>query len=106
MSGVFHYGMTVAKTGVSQASGAASAGTTLPTVSSSSNTDVPKYIRVAATAAAYFRIGAGAQTCVAGDLLVQPGDAVVMAVPSGYTNFACLQVSVAGVVVVTPLENM
>ena len=95
--------VTVTKTGVQQASGAASAGGALPAMSSG---EVPRYIRVAATVAACIRIGAGAQTAVATDLQVQPGDAVIMAVPSGYTNFAVIQVSAGGLVQISPLENM
>ena len=95
--------ITVTATGVSQASGAASAGGTLPNCSSG---EKPRYIRVAATAAACFRMGAGAQTAVATDLQVQPGDAVILQVPTGVTNFAVIQVAAAGVVQISPLENM
>jgi SH3-like domain-containing protein len=102
MSNTFENSITVTKTGANTASGAASAGGTIPTCSSG---ELPRYIRVTASNAAYFRIGPGAQTAVNTDLMVQPGDAVTMAV-CNLTNYACLQVSVAGVVVVTPLENM
>jgi hypothetical protein len=95
--------ITVTATGVSQASGAASAGGTLPSCSSG---EKPRFIRVAATAPACFRMGAGAQTAVATDLQVQPGDAVILQVPTGVTNFAVIQVAAAGVVQVSPLENM
>lgn len=94
--------ITVVKTGVAQASGAASAGTTLPTAQSG---EVPRYVRVAATVAACIRIGAGAQTAVTTDLQVQPGDAVTMAVPRGFTHFAVIQVSAPGVVQISPLED-
>jgi hypothetical protein len=43
---------------------------------------------------------------VAGDMMVQPGDAVVVHVPSGVTDIAALQVSGAGTVQVSPLENL
>jgi hypothetical protein len=94
---------TVTKTGASVTTGAASAGSTIPTASSG---EAPRYIRVAASAAAYFRIGVGAQTALATDLQVQPGDAVILHVPSGVTHFAALQVAASGVVQVSPLENM
>lgn len=103
MANTFGNSITVVKTGVSQASGAASAGAAIPTAQSG---EIPRYIRVAATVAACIRIGAGAQTAVATDLMVQPGDAVILSVPSGFTNFAVIQVAAAGVVIVTPLENM
>jgi hypothetical protein len=95
--------ITVVKTGVSQASGATSAGTTLPTALSG---EVPRFIRVASTQAAFFRMGAGAQTAVNTDLLVQPADAVILQVPSGFTHFAVIQSGTAGIVNVAPLENM
>lgn len=95
--------ITVTATGVSQASGATSAGGTLPNCSSG---EKPRFVRVAATAAACYRMGAGAQTAVTTDLQVQPGDAVVLQVPAGVTNFAVIQVAAAGVVQISPLENM
>lgn len=94
---------TVVKTGVQQASGAASSGGLLPLDSSG---NVPRYIRVAATAPACVRLGAGAQTAVTTDLQVQPGDAVVLSVPLGFTNFACIQASAGGgIMQISPLEN-
>lgn len=95
--------ITVTATGANIATSGVSAGTTIPV---SSSGERPRYIRVAATAAAYVRIGVGAQTAVTTDLLVQPGDAVVLGVPSGVTHIAALQVAAAGVVQVSPLENM
>ena len=103
MSNTFEGAITVVKTGVSQASGAASAGTTLPTCQSG---EIPRYIRVAATAPACFRMGSGAQTAVATDLQVQPGDAAILHVPSGFTHFAVIQVSTGGFVQISALENM
>jgi len=94
--------LTVTVTGVSITTGAASSGGTLPNASSG---EVPRYVRVAASAAACVRIGAGAQTAVATDMLVQPGDAVIMAVPRGCTHVAAIQLSAAGIVIVTPLED-
>ena len=93
---------TVVKTGVQQVSSAASSGGLLPLDSSG---NVPRYIRVAATAPACVRLGAGAQTAVTTDLQIQPGDAAVMSVPLGFTNFACIQVSGPGIVQISPLEN-
>jgi hypothetical protein len=97
--------ISVVVTGVQVATGAASAGGTLPVVSGSTG-GVPRYIRVAATAACYMRIGAGAQTAVAGDLMVQPGDAVILEVSQGITNYAAIQVAAAGVIQISPLENV
>lgn len=94
--------LTVTVTGVSITTGAASSGGALPVASSN---EIPRYIRVAATAAATFRMGIGAQTALTTDLLVQPGDAVVLAVPRGVTHCAALQVTAAGIVQVSPVED-
>lgn len=94
--------LTVVATGKSQASGAASAGTTLPTAADG---NIPRYIRVAATQPACFRFGFGSlPTAVTTDLQVQPGDAVILTT-NGATHFAVIQVSTGGVVQVSPLEN-
>lgn len=94
--------ITVVATGKSQASGAASAGTTLPTAADG---NIPRYVRVTATNPACFRFGYGSlPTAVTTDLQIQPGDAVILST-NGATHFACIQVSVAGVVQVSPLEN-
>ncbi len=93
---------TIVKTGVAQATTGTSAGGLLPTDSSG---NVPRYIRVASTAAACFRMGAGAQTAVFTDTQIQPGDACVLSVPLGVTNFAVIQVASPGVVQISPLEN-
>lgn len=102
MSYNFTTPITVTVTGKSQASGAASAGTTLPVDSSNA---VPRYVRVAATAPACFRFGYGSlATALATDLQIQPGDAVILTT-NGATHFSCIQVSTGGVVQVSPLEN-
>lgn len=94
--------ITVGATGVSITTGAASAGATLPNDSSGNKA---KYYRVAcATAAALVRVGNGAQTAIATDLLVQPGDAVILNC-AGCTNVAAIQLASAGTVIVTPLED-
>lgn len=94
--------LTITVTGKSQASGAASAGTTLPIAADG---NVPRFIRVAATAPACFRLGWGSlPTAVATDVQVQPGDAITLTT-SGATHFAVIQVSTGGVVQVSPLEN-
>lgn len=95
--------ITVLATGVTLASGAASTSATIP--KTSSNTDAV-YIRIAATAPACIRVGAGAQTAVTTDLQVQPGDAICLQVPRGITTIACIAATAtAGVVQVSPLEN-
>jgi hypothetical protein len=66
----------------------------------------PRFVRVAATAAAHvqlFKDGAG--TATTADTLVQPGDAITLAVPNGLTNIAAIQSAAAGLVQVSPLED-
>ena len=95
--------ITVSVTGVALATSAVSNSTTIPNMSSG---EKPRFIRVAATQPACVRIGAGAQTAVTTDLQVQPGDAVILQVASGVVTIAVVQVTAAGVVQVSPLENM
>lgn len=89
-------------TGVNITTGAASAGATLPLTSSGT---VPRFIRIAATVAACVRIGTGTQTAVATDMLVMPGDAVIVST-NGCTHIAAIQQSAAGVVQVSPVEDV
>lgn len=94
--------LQIVKTGVSTATSGTSAGVTLPTTSSGG---VAQWVRIAATAAAYVRLGTGAQTAVNTDMVVQPGDSVVMAT-NGATHAAALQVSAAGVVQISAVEGL
>ena len=101
MSNVFLGYLQIAATGTRTASGAASTSAAIPNNSAG---NLPRYIRVAATAAAHIRLGPGTPVAVNTDLLLQPGDQVVMAV-MGMTNYAVIQDSAAGFVCVSPLEN-
>ncbi|MES2187957.1 MAG: hypothetical protein V4505_25625 [Pseudomonadota bacterium] len=94
--------VTVTATGILLTTSGASAGGALPVASSG---EIPRYVRVAATAAATVRMGVGAQTALTTDMLVQPGDAQIMVVPRGVTHMAALQVTAPGVVQVSPLED-
>jgi hypothetical protein len=89
-------------TGVNIATSGTSASATIPNMSSG---ELPRYIRVSASLAAYVRLGKTTATAVNTDMMVQPGDAVVMCV-AGCDTIAALQVSAAGVVQVSPMENM
>lgn len=89
-------------TGVNITTGAASAGATIPM---SSAGVVPRYIRVTASVAACVRIGTGAQTAVATDMVVQPGEAVFLSV-NGCTHIAAIQQAAAGTVQVSPVEDI
>lgn len=92
---------TVTRTGIQLATSIASNGAAIPLNSAG---EVPRLIRIAASQPACIRIGSGVQTAVTTDLQVQPGDAVVITT-NGCTNIAAIQVSAAGVVQVSPLEN-
>lgn len=94
--------ITVTATGTRTATSGTSAGTTLPNGASGA---VPPYVRVAATVAAHFRMGVGAQTAVTTDIMVQPDAPVILVVPPSYTHYAVIQDSAAGVVTVTPVEG-
>jgi hypothetical protein len=94
-------GILISVTGIQIATTATSANATIPNDSSG---NIPRWIRIAASAPACVRLGTGAQTAVATDLQVQPGDAVIIAT-GGRNNIAAIQVSAAGVVQVSPLEN-
>ena len=97
-----HDYITTGNTGISLASGAASNGATLPLDLAG---NVPRLIRISATAPACIRIGVGAQTAVITDLQVQPGDSAVIST-NGRTHIAVLQVAAAGIVQISPLENL
>ena len=78
-----------------------SASVAIPTDSAGTT---PKYLRLAATQACYARLGASGVTAAAGDLLVQPADAVVIKT-HGLGYVAALQVSGGGVLQISPLED-
>jgi len=109
MSNTFEMAITVVAPGVAITTSAASANATIPLDSAG---NVPKYIRVSATASSYVRIGNGTPAAVSGDLLVQPGDAVILPT-CGYTKIAAIWVAAtgngvfsgAGAVQVSPMEN-
>jgi len=104
MSSTYEGGpMMVIATGVNIATSGTSASATIPLNSAG---ETPRYIRVVATAAAFVRLGKASATAVTTDLLVQNADSVILAVPNGYTKIAAIQVSGAGVVQVSPLENV
>lgn len=94
--------LTILATGVNITTSGVSAGATLPLNTAGV---APSFIRVAATAAAYIRIGTGAQTAVNTDMMLSPGEAVVLSTGKN-THIAALQVTAAGVVQVSPVEDV
>lgn len=89
--------------GIQIVTGAASVRSALPNASSG---EVPHYIRVTATVAACIRLGTVTINAANTDTQVQPGDSLILSVPVGITHIAAIQQSAAGIVQVSPLENM
>ena len=95
--------MQVFQRGATITTGGTSARVAIPKTSSSNT--LPKYVRLAATAACYARLDAdNTGTAAAGDVLVQPGDAVILCV-AGYTYVSAIQVTGAGILQISPLED-
>lgn len=94
-------GIGVSYTGVTVASGAASANVAMPTLPGGVS---PKWVRIAASQAAYVKLGGTGVAAVAGDMIVQPGDAVILRA-MGMTFIAALQQTTAGVVQISPLDD-
>lgn len=93
--------ISVVKTGAIIAFTGTSANVAIPKDSSGT---APKYIRVAANAACYVKIGPAGVTAAAGDLLVQPADAVILKVHN-QAYVAAIQVSAAGTMQISPIED-
>lgn len=94
--------ITVTTVGANITTGAASARVALPV---SQSGEIPRLIRVVATANARIKIGTSAVAAVAADMLVQPNDSIIMTIPQGITHIAAIQDTATGTVSVTPLEN-
>jgi len=94
-------GIGISVTGATVASGAASANVVIPTLPGGIPT---KYYRIAASQAAYVKIGQSGVAAVAGDMVVQPGDAVIVRASGPYV--AALQQTAAGVVQISPLDDV
>lgn len=94
--------MHIVATGVSAATGAASARSAIP-VDASGNR--PKYIRIASRNECYVRVGDSTVVATTNDILIQPADAVILQVTPGHTHVAYIQGVAAGQVNIVPLEN-
>jgi len=93
--------ITVAAPGATIATSAASASVAIPNASNGAR---PRWVRIASTLDAWVRLGIGAPTAAAGDLIVNPASPVLLNV-NGFTHVAALQVAAAGTVVITPLDD-
>lgn len=94
--------LTVVATGANITTSATTASVAIPPASSG---EIPRYVRVSSTAGARFRMGKGATTALATDILIQPNAPVVLSVPRGYDTAAAIQDTAAGTVNIVPLEN-
>lgn len=93
--------ISVVKTGAIIAFTGTSANVAIPNDSSGT---LPKYVRVAASTACYVKIGPAGVVAAAGDVLVQPADAVVLKVHN-LPYIAAIQVAGGGTVQISPLED-
>lgn len=93
--------ITVQAAGNTVTTGAASANITIPTMTGGGK---PLYVRVAATAESYIKLGSSGVTATTNDVLVQPADAVILAV-GGHTNIAYIQGTATAKVNIIPLED-
>lgn len=91
----------VSNDGVSVTTGASSAVVAIPNCS---NGTKPKYIRIAASAESYIRIGTSGAVATANSVLIQPADAVTMVV-SGNTHVAYIQGQGPARVNIIPIDN-
>jgi hypothetical protein len=94
--------IVVTVTGVSAATGAASARSAIP-VDGSGNK--PNYLRIAARSECYIKIGDSSVSATLNDILVQNADSIIIQVPKAATHVAYIQGTAAGQVNITPLDN-
>ena len=94
--------LQIIASGNSLVTGIASVGTTIPLAS---NGFVPRYVRFATSQSTYIKMGTGAQTATANDMMVSPGGATTIAT-LGNTHYAVLQVATAGVAQASPVEDI
>ena len=89
-------------TGINIATGIASVGATIPLNLDGS---VPLYVRITASIAACVRVGIGAQTAVATDAVVQPGEALIL-FTNRVTHIAAIQQTAIGTMQISPCEGI
>lgn len=87
-------------TGINITTGVASVSATIPLKLDGT---VPLFVRITASVSACVRVGLGAQTAVATDAVVQPGEALILSTGQ-QTHIAAIQQAATGVVQVSPCE--
>lgn len=104
MSQTYSGGFIVATTtGVTVTSGSSSASVAIPNAADGNK---PRFIRVASTGECYIKVGVSGVAATTGDIMVQPADAVLLAIPSGITHLAYIQGTNSAKVNITPLESI
>lgn len=94
--------ITITKTGVTLAATTVTANVGLPTTASGTSA---KYVRVASLAACYVKLGTdNTVAAVAGDVLVQPADAVILRC-AGLSYIAAITPTGSTTVQISPLED-
>lgn len=93
--------ISVVKTGATRAFTATSASVAIPTDSSG---ELPKYIRLNATAACCVKIGPSGVAATTADLMLSAFESEVIAV-GRQAYIAAIQVSAAGTLQISPLED-
>lgn len=93
--------ISVGATGANVTTSGTSASTAIPNDSSGNKA---KYCAISATAAVHVRWGAGAQTAVATDFMLNPNTQPVIIQTSNADNFAAIQDSTGGKVNIAPVE--
>lgn len=94
--------ISVHAVGATVTTGAASANVAIPNDSAG---NLPRYIRIAATVESYVKVGNASVAATTNDIMVQPADAVILAV-SGAVKVAYIQGTATGKVNILPLENV
>jgi hypothetical protein len=93
--------LSIVRTGAVIAFTGTTASVAIPTDSSGA---APKYVRLAATAACYVQLGDASVTAVAGGVLVQPADSIILKT-SRLTYVSAIQVTTGGTLQISPLED-
>ncbi len=94
--------LSITQTGTTVTTGAASANVAIPNTAGGVP---PKYIRIAASAESYVRVGGATVAATANDILVQPADSIILAT-FGLTHVAYIQGTGPARVNIIPVENL
>lgn len=92
----------IATSGVTITTSAVSANASIPPNSSGT---APNYVRVQTTNYAFIKFGAAGVAATSNDVLISPNEPEVFSV-NGFVSIAAIQQAAAGVVNITPLDNV